>query len=62
LNKILKVIGFLSKFTEDFFILLGLLLLTKGFSMVYKPLGYLVLGVFFIFIGVKAAKVPPKET
>ncbi len=46
-----KAIKFFSQFTEDFFIVLGLYFIAKAGFMIYTPLGYLVLGVFFMFLG-----------
>lgn len=46
-----KAIKFLSQFTEDFFIVLGLYFLSKAAFLIYTPLGYLVLGVFFMSLG-----------
>lgn len=46
-----KVFNFLSKIIEDFFILLGLYFISKASFLVYMPLGYFVIGVFFMVLG-----------
>lgn len=51
MKKIIEKIKFISKFTEDFFIILGLYFIAKAGFLIYTPLGYLVLGVFFMSLG-----------
>jgi hypothetical protein len=39
----------------------GVVLFTFGLFLVYKPLSWLFLGVFFVFVGVNGAKIIKKK-
>lgn len=51
MKRIIEIFKFLNRFDEDFFIILGLYFIAKAGFMIYIPLGYLVLGVFFMSLG-----------
>lgn len=51
MKRIIEIFKFLNRFDEDFFIILGIYFIAKAGFMIYTPLGYLVLGVFFMSLG-----------
>ncbi len=51
MNKLIQTFKFLGGLIEDFFIILGLYFIAKAGFLIYTPLGYLVLGVFFMSLG-----------
>jgi hypothetical protein len=58
MKTILKVFKFLSLISEDIFIFIGVVLISKAGFMIYKPLGYAVLGLFLLVFGLFLSKRP----
>lgn len=61
MKNLIKVLTILSKFTEDFFIFLGLILIVIATFMINKVAGIYILGFVFLVIGLLLARKPPKR-
>lgn len=61
MKKLIMVLVILSKFTEDFFIILGLILIIIATFMLNKIAGMYILGFISLFIGLLVARKTPKE-
>jgi hypothetical protein len=52
----MKISDIINKFADDIFLIIGIILLSKGFFIIYIPAGYITLGICLITFAYLIAK------